>query len=141
MEAKEGSKVKIEYTGTFDDGTVFDTSEGKKPLEFTVGAKQVIRGFDDAVKGMKQGEEKEITIPPAEGYGPVREQLVQKVPRQAFGDKEIKTGMVVGLQSKEGHKLAAVIKEIGDEQVTLDLNHPLAGKTLHFKIKLVEVSE
>jgi len=141
MTIQDGKKVKIHYKGTFEDGTVFDSSEGKDPLEFTIGSKQVIPGFENAVKEMKKGEEKEITITPEDGYGKRNEDLVKKVPKKVFGEHPIKEGITVGLESKDGHKLAAIVKEIGTDDVTLDMNHPLAGKTLKFKLNLIEAEE
>jgi len=141
LKAKKGNTVKVHYTGTLEDGKVFDSSEGKDPLEFTVGEGKIIKGFDDAVIGMDVGDEKEIAISPEEAYGKREDKLVQDVPKQAFGEniEKLKPGMVLGLKDPHGHVINAVIKNIGEEKVTLDLNHPLAGKTLKFKIKVVEV--
>ena len=140
-EVKKGNKIKVEYTGTLDDGTVFDTSEGKKPLEFEVGSGQIIKGFDDAVTGMKKGEEKEIKLKPTEAYGDHNPQLIKKVPRDKLpAGKEPKVGMMLALGTPDGRKFPAKITEVTDKEVTLDLNHPLAGKTLIFKIKVIEVA-
>lgn len=140
--AAKGDKVKVDYTGTFDDGTVFDTSEKHgQPLEFEVGSGQVIKGFDDAVVGMKKGQEKKIVIPPAEAYGEFRTELHKKVPRKQLPpDQEPKVGMVLAIGLPNGQQFPARIIAVTTEDVTLDLNHPLAGKTLHFKIKVAEVS-
>jgi len=139
-EVKEGSKVSVEYTGKFDDGTVFDTSEGKEPLVFEVDAKQVIKGFNDAVKGMKEGDEKEFKLEPKEGYGDINPQLVQEVPKDKLPENlDAKVGMMLTLKSPEGKAFAARIAEIGETTFKIDLNHPLAGKTLNFKIKVVKV--
>ena len=140
---KKGNKVKIEYTGTFDDGIVFDASEKHgQPLEFEVGSGQVIKGFDDAVVGMKKGEEKKIVIPPAEAYGEVKAELNKKVPRKQLPqDQEPKVGMVLAVGLPNGQQFPARIVAVTTEDVTINLNHPLAGKTLHFKIKVAEVYE
>ena len=139
-EIKEGSKVTVEYTGKFDDGTVFDTSEGKEPLVFEVDAKQVIKGFNDSVKGMKEGEEKEFKLEPKEGYGDVNPQLVQEVPKDKLPENlDAKVGMMLTLKSPDGKAFGAKIIEIGDATFKIDLNHPLAGKTLNFKIKVVKI--
>ena len=140
---KKGNKVKIEYTGTFDDGIVFDASEKHgQPLEFEVGSGQVIKGFDDAVVGMKKGEEKKIAIPPAEAYGEVKAELNKKVPRKQLPqDQEPKVGMVLAVGLPNGQQFPARIVAVTTEDVTINLNHPLAGKTLHFKIKVAEVYE
>lgn len=142
MPVKEGDKVKVEYTGTLEDGTVFDTSEGKEPLEFEVGAKQVIPGFEEAVKGMEQGEEKEVTLPKEEAYGEHHEQLVKQVPKEQVPEgMELKEGAMLGVTLPDGRQIPAKILEVGDKEVKIDLNHPLAGKTLKFKIKVVEIKQ
>ncbi|HLD40375.1 MAG TPA: peptidylprolyl isomerase [Candidatus Nanoarchaeia archaeon] len=139
---KKGNKVKIEYTGTFDDGTVFDASEKHgQPLEFEVGAGQVVKGFDDAVMGMTKGEEKKIVISPAEGYGEVRADLLKKVPRKQLPqDQEPKVGMILAVGMPNGMQFPARIVAVTKDDVTIDLNHPLAGKTLHFKIKVADIA-
>ena len=143
MAVKKGDKVKVEYTGTFDDGTVFDASEKHgKPLEVEAGAGQVIKGFDNALIGMEKGEEKEIKLKPEEAYGEPNEKMIQKAPREQFPkDKEIKVGMMLAVGLPNGAQIPAKITEVTDKEVTIDLNHPLAGKTLNFKIKVVEISE
>ena len=143
MIIKKGDKVKVEYTGTFEDGTVFDSSQHgdhSHPLEFEAGSGQVIKGFDDAVIGMKKGEEKEITINPEEAYGEYNDELVKALPKDQFPqDKEIKPGMTLVMKLPNGAQMPIKVKEVKEKELILDLNHPLAGKTLHFKIKLVEV--
>jgi len=143
MIVKKGSKVKVDYTGTFDDGTVFDASEKHgQPLEFEAGSGQVIKGFDDAVMGMKKGEEKKIVLPAKEAYGEVRAELHKKVPRaQLPQDQEPKVGMILAVGLPNGQQFPARIVAVTADDVTIDLNHPLAGKALHFKIKVAEVSE
>lgn len=142
MTIKKGDKVKVEYTGTLDDGTVFDSSEKHgKPLEFEVGAGHVIKGLDESMIGMKKGEEKELTLKSSEAYGDPNPKLVRNVPRDKIPkEPEPKAGMMLIMQTQDGRKFPAMIKEVNDTEVTLDLNHPLAGKTLHFKIKVVEIS-
>ena len=134
---KPGSKVKVHYTGTFDDGKVFDSSEGRDPLEFTIGSNQVIKGFENAIKEMKLNEEKSIKIHPKEAYGERDENLMVKVPRDKF-PPEVELGGNLILKGPNGEQIPAVIKEVGNDSVTIDLNHPLAGKQLNFKLKLVE---
>ncbi|RME53737.1 peptidylprolyl isomerase [Candidatus Woesearchaeota archaeon] len=136
---KKGDVVKVHYVGTFEDGAVFDSSEGKEPLEIEVGAGKVIKGFDDALVGMDVGQVKEVTIASQDAYGDTNPQLIQKVPRKAFGDQEVKEGMMFAVQAPSGQQIPAVIKDVGADEVTVDLNHPLAGKTLKFKITLVEI--
>lgn len=141
MPVKKGDKVKVEYTGKLEDGTVFDSSEGKEPLEFEVGSGMIIKGFDDAVTGMEKGEEKEITLKPEEAYGEPNPQLMKKVPKEQLPkEPEPKVGMMLALGTPDGKQIPARIAEIGDKEVTIDINHPLAGKTLIFKIKVVDFS-
>ena len=142
MIVKKGSKIKVDYTGTFDDGTVFDASEKHgQPLEFEVGSGQVIKGFDDAVVGMKKGEEKTITIPAGEAYGELRSELHKKVPRKQLPqDQEPKVGMILAVGLPNGQQFPARILAVTKDDVTIDLNHPLAGKRLHFKMVLKEVA-
>lgn len=140
MPVQKGDKVKIEYTGTFDDGTVFDSSEKHgQALEFEAGEGKVIKGFDQAVMGMEKGEEKEIKIQPEDGYGPVNPQLIQRVPREQLPkEQEPQVGMMLMVGLPSGDQIPATIIELSDADVTLDLNHPMAGKVLNFKLKLVE---
>ena len=140
MPIKKGDKIKVEYEGKLEDGTVFDSSEKYgKPLEFEVGAGNLIKGFDAAVIGMEKGEEKEITIPSAEAYGDPNPNLVKKIPRDKLPkDKEPKAGMILALGTPDGKQIPAKITDVTDKEITIDLNHPLAGKTLIFKVKVVE---
>lgn len=138
---KKGQKVKVEYEGKLEDGTLFDSSErAGKPLEFTIGEKMVIPGFEKGICEMKKGEEKEIKIECKDAYGERREDLLKKVPREQLPKgQEPKKGMVLGLQSPDGRQFPAMITEVNDKDITIDLNHPLAGKVLIFKVKLVDV--
>lgn len=142
MAVKKGDKVKVEYTGTLEDGTVFDSSEKHgQPLEFEVGGGQVIKGFDEAVVGMEKGQEKEVTIKPEDAYGEPNKELVKKVPRdQLPQDQKPKEGMMLAVTLPNGQQIPAKIVAVEDKEVTLDLNHPLSGKVLKFKLKLVDVS-
>ena len=143
MKVAKGNVVQVEYTGTLEDGTVFDASSNHgKPLEFTVGAGMLIKGFDEAVIDMKVDEEKEITLTPENAYGPVRDELYKKIPRdQLPKEQEPKVGMMLGMQLPTGQQVPVKITEVNEKEVTIDLNHPLAGKTLNFKIKVVDVKE
>ena len=141
MKVEKGNKVKIDYEGRLEDGTIFDTSKGKDPLEFEAGSGMVIKGFDDAVMGMEKDEEKEVTIPPAEAYGELNDSLIKKFPRDKLPqDQEPKVGMMLTLGTPDGNQIPAKITALDDKEVTLDLNHPLAGKTLIFKIKVVDIT-
>ncbi len=139
-QVKQGDTVKVEYTGTFDNGTVFDTSEGKEPLEFVAGTGQMIPGFDNAVIGMKTGQEKEIKLQPSEAYGDYDPQLVQEIPREQVPIKEeLKQGMVLVVTLPNGRQVPARVKEVTSETITIDSNHPLAGKVLNFKLKVADI--
>ena len=142
MVVKKGDKIKVEYTGSLEDGTVFDSSEKQgKPLEFEVGSGQIIKGFDESLIGMEKGQEKEIKIEPADAYGQHNPQLIKKLPKDKFPtDKEIKPNMMLVLGTPDGRQIPTKVMDVTDSEITLDLNHPLAGKTLTFKIKVVEIS-
>jgi len=140
-QAKSGDTVKIHYTGTFDDGSEFDSSAGREPLEFTLGSGQVILGFDNAVDGLAVGESKTVTIPPAEAYGERHEKLVQQVPTSSLPeDLKPEVGMQLQSQNPNGQPMNLLITEVNDESIKVDANHPLAGRTLTFAIELVEIA-
>lgn len=138
-QAKAGDTVRVHYTGRLDDGSVFDSSRGREPLEFTLGGGQVIAGFDDAVTGMAPGQEKTVTIPSEQAYGPRRDEMKVQVERSQFpSDIEPQVGQ--RLQMSQGGQVAVVtITEVSDDQVTLDANHPLAGQDLTFDLELVSI--
>ncbi|RLE46295.1 peptidylprolyl isomerase [Candidatus Woesearchaeota archaeon] len=142
MPVKKGDKIKVEYEGRLEDGTVFDSSKTHgAPLEFEVGGRKVIKGFDDGVIGMELNEEKEIRIEPKDAYGDRNPELIKKVPKdQLPKEHELKPGMMLLMGMPNGAQLPVTITEVGDKEVTLDLNHPLAGKTLIFKVKVVEIA-
>ncbi|MEK6890809.1 MAG: peptidylprolyl isomerase [Nanoarchaeota archaeon] len=139
---KTGDKVSIEYTGTYDNGEVFDSNvhgDHSHPLEFVVGRGMVIPGFDKAVIGMKNGEEKKFRIPAAEAYGERDENLVKTMPKPEEFPPQAKQGMLIGVGPSQDQQMPALIVKLTDSEVTLDLNHPLAGKALNFKIKILEI--
>jgi FKBP-type peptidyl-prolyl cis-trans isomerase 2 len=140
-EASAGQTVQIHYTGRFEDGTVFDTSAEREPLEFKLGAGHVIPGMDNAVEGMEVGDKKTVSIEPSEGYGSRDERLVQQVPKSAL-PKEIDpaVGMQLQSQAPDGQVMQLIVTEVADEAITVDANHPLAGRTLEFDIELVAVA-
>ena len=139
-QAKSGDKVSIHYTGTFDDGTQFDSSAGRDPLQFELGSGQVIPGFDKAVDGMAVGENKKVNIPAEDAYGPHHGQMVQEVPRSALPDDlEPAEGMSLQAQGPDGQVLDLVVTAVGEDSITVDGNHPLAGKALNFDIELVSI--
>jgi len=138
--AKSGDTVKIHYTGTLDDGSEFDSSAGREPLEFSLGAGQVIAGFDSAVDGMTVGDSKTVTIPADKAYGERHEQLIQQVPKTALpDDMKPEVGMQLQSQSPDGQVMNLIVSEVADDTVTVDGNHPLAGQALTFAIELVSI--
>ena len=140
-QAKAGDTVKIHYTGTLDDGSQFDSSAGRDPLEFTLGEGQVIPGFDKAVEGMAVGDSKKVSIPAEEAYGPRHDQMIQEVPLTALPDDlEPQVGMGLQARRPDGAMLDLTITAVGEESVTVDGNHPLAGQALNFQLELVEIS-
>ena len=138
---KPGSKVKIHYTGTLSDGTVFDSSEGRGPLEFTIGSSEVIAGFENAVKDMKLNEEKTIKISPKEAYGEKNEQLIREIPRSKLpNEMNVEVGSRIILKSPAGQQVYGMIDKIEEDKIFIDFNHPLAGKELNFKVKVVGIN-
>lgn len=139
-QAHEGDTVRVHYTGSLADGSIFDSSRGRDPLEFTLGEGRVISGFDEAVAGMGPGEERQVTIPADQAYGSRQDELVFEVPREQFPD-EIQPAVGLEVQVSQGGQVAvARIADLSDETVVLDANHPLAGKDLTFDLELVEIS-
>ena len=139
--AKAGDVVSMNYTGRLENGTVFDASKlHDAPLQFEAGSGQMIKGFDDAVLGMKVGEEKEVTLQPAEAYGQINPSLLKKVPQSQLPlGQKIEKGMVLDIGLPTGQKIPARVVEVTLNDITIDLNHPLAGKVLKFKIKVVAI--
>ncbi len=141
MKVESGKKVRLHYKGMLKDGTVFDSSEGGEPLEFTVGAGEIIPGFEKNIMGMDVGEKKTFTVTAEEAYGPRNEAFVVEVSRKNFGDAELGEGMILELEDEHGHVFNAVVKKVTEEAVVLDLNHPLAGEDLTFEVEIVGVGE
>ncbi|MFY0687634.1 MAG: peptidylprolyl isomerase [Cyclobacteriaceae bacterium] len=140
-QAKKNDLVKVHYTGKLTDGEQFDSSEGRDPLEFTVGAGQMIKGFDDAVDGMGLNEKKTVTIPAAEAYGEYNAGLVQEVPRTQLPEELVpEVGMPLIAGGPDGQQMQVTIIEVNDQAVKIDANHQLAGKDLVFDIELVEIA-
>ncbi|HET8653920.1 MAG TPA: peptidylprolyl isomerase [Longimicrobiaceae bacterium] len=138
--AKAGDTVRVHYTGTLDDGTVFDSSRGRDPLEFTLGRGQVIAGFDDAIEGMGPGESKTVHIPAEQAYGPRREEMTITVGRSEFPPQITpEVGMRLQMQQPGGPPMPVTITDVSDESVSLDANHPLAGQALNFDLELVGI--
>ena len=140
-QAKEGDKVKVHYTGKLEDGSVFDTSENRPPLEFEIGKGNVIPGFEKGVVGMELNDKKTITIPADEAYGQRRDELTVEVTKKDFpADIEPNVGQQLQIKRPDGHVIDVTITKVEGDNVTLDANHPLAGKTLVFDIELVEIA-
>lgn len=140
MHAKNGDRVKVHYRGTLISGEQFDSSADREPLEFIVGAGQMIKGFDAAIPGMVIGEKKSIEIPPHEAYGEKREEAIIEFPKATIpADLKLKTGMQLSLRDQSGRPFPVTVAEIKEDVVVLDANHSLAGKTLVFEIELVEI--
>ncbi len=139
---QKGDTITVEYTGLLEDGTVFDSSDKhNEPLKFTVGEGTIIKGFDQAVVGMKKGEEKEVTIAPEDAYGQYNPELVRDLPRNVFPeDKELQPNMMFMMALPDGRQVPVRIDKIGEEQITVDLNAPLAGQTLIFTIKIIDIA-
>ena len=147
-QAKEGDRVKVHYTGRLDDGSVFDSSEceddecgcGHGPLDFTIGAGQVIPGFDKGVMGLAVGESRTVHIPVDEAYGERIEEMVAVVPRTELpAEMTPEVGHQLEVTQEDGQVFQVMITEVTDETITIDANHPLAGQALNFDIKLVEI--
>lgn len=139
--AKQGDTVVVHYTGKISDGSIFDSSQGSEPLEFTIGEGEVIPGFENAVVGMSPGESKTITIPIDEAYGPYREEMVLEVDRsQMPPDWEPEIGQQLQIQQGPEQYIPVIVTDVSDSTVRLDANHPLAGEDLTFDIQLVQLT-
>ncbi len=140
QQVKNGDTIKIHYKGRLDDGTVFDSSEGRDPLQFEVGSGQVIPGFDAGVTGMNIGDKKTIHIPAAEAYGNRHEHMIMEFPRDKFPEDLMpEEGMTLNMSDGQGQVIPVVITEVQDDKVLLDANHQLAGKDLIFDLELVSI--
>jgi len=134
-----GDQIRVNYVGCFENGSTFDSSEGREPLEFTVGAEQVIAGFDRAVIGLKPGESCKVVIVPEDGYGVHVPDMVAEVERHLIPDNEqLILGSMLEVSMEDGQTLEVQVVELSDDVVVLDGNHPLAGKDLHFEIEIIE---
>ena len=139
--AKKGDQVKVHYTGRLTDGTVFDSSKGREPLAFEVGAGMMIKGFDAAVNGMAVGDQVTAEIPAAEAYGKVREELVMDFPKANLpADLKVEAGQQLMMSQANGQQVPVKVKEVHEDKIIIDANHDLAGKDLVFDIELVEIA-
>ena len=138
--AKDGDTVKVHYTGTLEDGTTFDTSVGREPLEFTLGEGRVIPGFEEVVKGMQVGQSKTVTIPPERAYGPRLDDLALVIEREQLPENlDPEVGQQLQMQQADARTTVVVVTDVSETTITVDANHPLAGKGLTFEIELVEI--
>lgn len=141
QQVKSGDTVKVHYHGRLTDGSTFDSSEGRDPLEFQVGSGQVIKGFDDGVTGMEVGQKKTIQIPADEAYGHKNDEMIVQFPKANFPpDLNPEVGMQLTMTNGSGQVIPVTILEVAEEHVVLDANHPLAGQELIFDIELVSIS-
>lgn len=139
-QAAIGDNVKVHYKGSLDDGSVFDSSEGREPLAFQVGSGQVIKGFDDAVTGLEVGQSRTVRMEPEDAYGPVQEGMMMEVPKTELPEGlPIELGQKLQAQSPDGQLVVLTLVEVKDDSVILDGNHELAGKALTFEVELVEI--
>jgi peptidylprolyl isomerase len=140
-QAQSGDNVTVHYKGTLPDGQLFDSSEGREPLAFQLGSGQVIKGFDDGVTGMEIGDKKTIHIPHAEAYGPVSEDMIVNFDRaQIPADIPLEIGSTLNMHQDGGQVIPVIIREVTDQHVLLDANHPLAGQDLIFELELVGIN-
>jgi len=141
-EVKAGDTVTIHYTGKLDDGTTFDSSQGREPLSFEVGAGQIIPGLEAALPGMSEGETKSVAVPPEDAYGPVNPDAKQAVPRAEIPDHiPLDVGTQLQVQTPQGQTMPVTVADVSEDTVVLDANHPLAGENLNFEIELVKIDE
>ncbi|UYP44949.1 FKBP-type peptidyl-prolyl cis-trans isomerase [Candidatus Lokiarchaeum ossiferum] len=140
MAIEEGSKICLEYTGTLDDGVVFDSTEGKSPMKFEMKPGSLIKGFYDALIGMNSGDEKTFRLEPKDAYGERDDRLLDEIPRDKFPKDPVpEPGMMFYGETEKGQRIPTLVVKVTDEIVTIDMNHPMAGKALNFKIKVVSV--
>lgn len=141
QQVKKGDTIQVHYHGTLTDGSIFDTSSGRDPLEFEVGGGMVIEGFDNGVVGMAIGEKRTVEIPADQAYGPKNDDMVMEFPIDRFpADLVPEIGMQLNMSNNQGEQFPVVIIDVADEYVILDANHPLAGKDLIFDLELVSIT-
>ncbi len=141
LEAKKGDVVKVHYTGKHTNGSIFDTSAEREPLEFELGRGMMIQGFEEAILGMKIGEEKTVNLSPAQAYGQVNPDMFFTIERTSIPEEiDLKEGIQLQAHTEQGQPIQVVVREIKENDVVLDANHPLAGQELVFDLKLVEIS-
>ena len=139
MSISDGKTISLEYTLTLEDKKVLDTNVGGKPLNFTQGSHQIIPGLETALKGMKVGESKQVTVAPEQGYGPINPQAIQEVPIEKIPKEAQKVGAQLRGKDAQGRMVQARVSEVKEQVVLLDYNHPLAGKKLFFDVKILDI--
>lgn len=137
----ENKLVSIEYTLKLEDGSVADTSDGKEPLKYQHGAGQILPALEEALAGMEVGQSRSVTLSPEKGYGVLNPSLVQEVPLEALPEEARKVGVTLVSEDPQGNRRLVRVQEVGEENAVVDLNHPLAGQTLNFDVKIVEIGE
>ena len=141
MQVKNGDTVKVHYAGRLTDGSTFDSSDGREPLEFEVGSGMVIKGFDEGVLGMEVGDKKTLNIPAEEAYGDINPEMLYEFPKEHLPkDMEFEIGMGLNMTNELGEVIQVVVTDIKEDSIILDHNHPLAGESLVFDIELVEIA-
>jgi peptidylprolyl isomerase len=141
MQVKQGDKVEVHYKGTLNDGTLFDSSEGREPLTFEAGSGMVIVGFDQAIIGMAIGEKKSVNILNVDAYGPINEEMIFSVPvGEVPADIKPEVGHELHLTDDEGNDIPVIVRELNETHIVLDANHPLAGQDLNFELELVSIN-
>ncbi len=141
MQAKQGDKIKLHYTGKLESGDIFASSKNREPIEFTLGQGQVIPGIEEAVEGMQPGESKTVKVPPDKAYGPHRDELTQEIPKKDIpGDISPQAGQRLNVKWSDGKETAVSVTDVSEASVTIDANHPLAGKDIVFELELVGIS-
>jgi len=138
-QVQDGSIVSIEYTLTDDSGKVIDTSVGKEPLTYIQGAGQIVKGLEQELNGLKVGDQKKINVKPEDGYGMLNEKAIQEIPRDKVPAEALKEGATLMMKAPDGRAIPIKIAKVNEQTVVVDLNHPLAGKTLHFDIKVKDI--
>ena len=136
---KDGAVISLQYTLSGEDGKPIESNKGREPLKYTQGAKRIIPGLEKALAGMKVGEEKRVKVKPEDGYGPINEQAIQEFPKEKVPQEMQKVGAELMLKSPHGQAFPVRVKEIKEKTVLIDMNHPMAGKTLVFDVKILEI--
>ncbi len=136
----EGNAVSLEYTLTLDDQSVLESNVGKEPMTYTQGAHEIVPGLETAMEGMKKGERKHVVVSPADGYGPIDPQAIREVRKELIPAEAREVGVQLQGQAADGSTAFPIVKEIKEETVVLDFNHPLAGKTLHFDVTVLAIT-